>query len=140
MKPKNKADMDKITKSASVTPILYVSDMEKSFNYYVDKLKFIKAWDWGEPVSFGSVYFGDAVELFFCLKGQGHPGSWMSIFIADVDAYQKIIKEAGADIVYGPLDEPHGMREMHVKDPDGNIIRFSSAIETVTMPVKPANT
>ncbi|MCF6199593.1 MAG: VOC family protein [Hyphomicrobiaceae bacterium] len=62
----------------------------------------------------------------------------MSIFIKDVDAYQKIIKEAGADIVYGPVDEPHGMREMHVKDPDGNIIRFSMAIEVVTKPVRPA--
>ncbi len=57
--------MDKITKSASVTPILNVSDIATSFDYYVDKLKFIKAWDWGEPATFGSVYFGDKVELFF---------------------------------------------------------------------------
>ncbi len=129
-------EIDEITKTACVAPILYVSDMQASFAYYVDKLKFVKAWDWGEPVTFGCVYFGD-VELFFCLKGQGHPGSWMSIFIKDVDAYAKIIAKAGADIIYGPVDEPHGMREIHVKDPDGNVIRFSQAIEMASLPVKP---
>ncbi len=61
------------------------------------------------------------------------------IFVKDVDAYLNIIKSAGADIVYGPVDEPHGMREIHVKDPDGHIIRFGSAIETATEPVKPAH-
>jgi len=130
--------IDDISKGACVTPILCVSDIEASFDYYVDRLKFVKAWDWGEPATFGSVYFGEKVELFFCLEGQGNPGSWMSIFIKDVDAYKRIIKEAGADIVYGPADEPWGVREMHVKDPDGNIIRFSTAIEAVTKPVRPA--
>ncbi len=131
-------NIDEITQGACVTPILYVSDMEAAFDYYVNRLKFIKAWDWGEPVTFGSVYFGKRVELFFCHQGQGNPGSWMSIFIKDVDAYQKIIQEAGADIVYGPVDEPHGMREMHVRDLDGNIIRFSAAIEVASQPVRPA--
>ena len=131
-------NIEEITKSACVTPILYVSDMQVSFDYYVNKLKFIKAWDWGEPATFGSVYFGDKVEIFFCKQGQGHPGTWMSIFVKDVDAYFKIIEQAGADIVYGPVDEPHGVREVHVKDPDGHIIRFGSGIDTATEPVKPA--
>jgi len=132
-------DIEQISKDACVTPILYVSNIEASFRYYVGCLKFTRAWDWGEPATFGAVYFGKKVELFFCEGGQGNPGSWMSIFIEHVDDYAQIIKAAGADIVYGPVDEPWGVREIHVKDPDGNIIRFSTGIETATEPVKKEN-
>ena len=82
MNSNKKNDMDEITKSACVTPILYVSDIEKSFDYYVNKLKFIKAWDWGEPATFGSVYFGKRVELFFLQRRAGQ-----SRYLA-VDFYQ----------------------------------------------------
>lgn len=110
-----------------VVPILRVQNIQESFRYYTEKLLFEKKWDWGDPPDFGAVGVG-RVEIFFCEECQGCPGVWMSIFIADVNAYHAKIAKAGANIVREPCDEPWGVREMHVQDPDGHIIRFSQGL------------
>ena len=111
-----------------VVPILNVKDIQASFRYYTEVLLFRKAWDWGDPPDFGSVQLGH-VEIFLCQGGQGSPGTWMSIFVNDIDAYHEAIRGRGADIVMEPRDEPWHMREMHVRDPDGHVIRFGTGTE-----------
>jgi predicted enzyme related to lactoylglutathione lyase len=110
-----------------LTPILYVRDFEEAMNYYTEKLLFEKLWDWGEPPTFGAVRLGQ-VEIFFCLHGQGHPGTWLSIFVDDVDDYFERISQRGADVIFGPTDEPWGVREIHVRDPNQHVIRFGHGI------------
>jgi predicted enzyme related to lactoylglutathione lyase len=110
-----------------LTPILTVRDFQEATRYYTEKLFFELLWDWGEPPSFGCVRLGK-VEIFFCLKAQGQPGTWMSIFMEDVDGYLERIKKAGAEVIYGPKDEPWGCREIHVRDPNQHVIRFSQGI------------
>jgi uncharacterized glyoxalase superfamily protein PhnB len=111
----------------SLIPILYVRDFAEAMSYYTDKLLFEKLWDWGDPPSFGAVRLGK-VEIFFCLREQGHPGTWLSIFLDDVDDYFSRIKRLGADVIFGPVDEPWGMREIHVRDPNQHVIRFGHGI------------
>jgi catechol 2,3-dioxygenase-like lactoylglutathione lyase family enzyme len=106
-----------------LTPILNVSDFGASMEYYTQKLGFRKLWDWGEPPDFGCVK-RDAIEIFFCRGGQGQPGTWMSIFVDDANALHEEMRAKGAKIVMPPTDEPWGMREFHVEDPDGHTIRF----------------
>jgi hypothetical protein len=67
-----------------LTPILYVRDLAEAMNYYTEKLLFDRLWEWGDPPDFGAVRLGK-VEIFFCLGGQGHPETWLSIFVDDVD-------------------------------------------------------
>src|SRR5213080_627493 len=67
-----------------LTPILYVRDFAEAMNYYTEKLLFDRLWEWGIPPDFGAVRLGN-VEIFFCLGGQGQPGTWLSIFVEDVD-------------------------------------------------------
>jgi len=110
-----------------LTPILYVRDFAEAMNYYTQKLLFEKLWDWGDPPTFGAVRLGQ-VEIFFCLGGQGHPGTWLSIFVDDVDDYFERIKRLGADVIFGPTDEPWGVREIHVRDPNQHVIRFGHGI------------
>jgi len=110
-----------------LTPILYVRDFAEAMNYYTKKLLFDRLWDWGEPLSFGAVRL-DRVEIFFCLGAQGHPGTWLSIFVDDVDDYFERITKLGAEVIYGPVDEPWGVREMHVRDPNQHVIRFGHGI------------
>jgi len=110
-----------------LTPILYVRDFEEAMNYYTEKLLFEKLWDWGDPPTFGAVRLGQ-VEIFFCLHGQGHPGTWLSIFVDDVDDYFERISQRGADVIFGPTDEPWGVREIHVRDPNQHVIRFGHGI------------
>ena len=110
-----------------LTPILYVRDFGEAMKYYTEKLLFEKLWDWGDPPTFGAVRLGQ-VEIFFCLKGQGHPGTWLSIFVDDVDDYFERITRLGAEVIFGPVDEPWGIREIHVRDPNQHVIRFGHGI------------
>src|SRR5437899_10020823 len=88
-----------------LTPILFVHDFSESMNYYTQKLLFNRLWDWGDPPSFGAVRL-DKVEIFFCLKGQGRPGTWLCIFVDDVDDYFDRITRLGAEVIRPPKDEP----------------------------------
>src|ERR1051325_2107611 len=90
-----------------LTPIFYVRDFNEAVRYYTEKLLFRKLWDWGTPPVFGAVAL-DKVEVFFCEGAQGHPGTWLSIFIGDVDFYYERIKGLGADVIAPPAAQPGG--------------------------------
>jgi catechol 2,3-dioxygenase-like lactoylglutathione lyase family enzyme len=115
--------MSREARLCGLTPILNVSDFGASMEYYTEKLGFRKLWDWGEPPDFGCVKRDD-IEIFFCQGGQGQHGTWMSIFVDDADALYEEVRAKGAKIVMPPTDEPWGMREFHVEDPDGHTFRF----------------
>ena len=106
------------------TPILNVEDLHASMDYYVQKLGFEKQWDWGDPPDFGCVKRGK-VEIFLCQGGQGQPGTWMSIFMDDVDALYEEYKKSGATIIDPPRDFPWQTREMLIEDLDGHRFRMS---------------
>jgi len=105
-------------------PILNVRDMAASMDYYVNKLGFEKLWDWGEPPTFGCVRRGK-VQIFLCENGQGQSGTWMSIFMDDVDALYEEYKQSGAIIRAAPKNYPWETREMRVEDLDGHTFRMS---------------
>ena len=65
-------------------PILYSKNVSKSIAYFIEKLKFENKWEWGSEASFGGVYRDD-VEIFFCKDDQGHPGTWLSLMVENVD-------------------------------------------------------
>ncbi len=106
-----------------IVPILNVKNVPASIGYYVDKLGFDKKWDWGDPPTFGCVG-RDEIELFLCQDGQGAPGTWMSIFVKDVDALHEDYKRRGAIIREPPTDYPWGVREMNIEDLDGHRLRI----------------
>ena len=119
-----------------ITPILNVSDMERSFAWF-SALGWGKCWDWGDPPTFGSVGSGEC-EIFMCLNGQGHrqdpadsysetAGVWMSIWVDDLDSIHKTCLEKGIEVTWPPTDEPWGVREMHLRHPDGHIFRMSQS-------------
>jgi uncharacterized glyoxalase superfamily protein PhnB len=110
-----------------MTPILYVRDFKEAMRYYTEKLLFRKLWEWDKPPSFGAVALGK-VEIFFSLKGHGRPGTWLCIFMEDVDRYYDQISRLGADVIQPPTNEPWGMREMQVRDPNQHVIRFGHGI------------
>jgi catechol 2,3-dioxygenase-like lactoylglutathione lyase family enzyme len=129
-----------------LTPILNVSNIRESFAWF-EKLGWTKAWDWGEPPTFGGVCSGEC-EIFLCQNGQGGrgksdftatfgPGSneaaekavWMSIWVDDVDSIHQRCVGQGLDITWPPTDMPWNAREMHVRHPDGHVFRISRGIE-----------
>jgi catechol 2,3-dioxygenase-like lactoylglutathione lyase family enzyme len=129
-----------------ITPILNVSNIKDSFDWF-GKFGWRKLWDWGQPPVFGAVGAGEC-EIFLCegaQGGRGHggvattfgpdggesadKGVWMSIFVHNVDEEFEKCKAQGLEIAFGPADMPWGVREMHVRHPDGHVFRVSRGIE-----------
>lgn len=113
-----------------ITPILNVSDLQASFDWF-ESLGFSKCWDDGDPPTFGAVGAGES-EIFLCVDGQGGrgaAGSWMSFWVDNVDElYARFRKLEGVEICSPPTDEPWRVREMHVRHPDGHVFRFSQVL------------
>lgn len=108
-----------------LTPILNVSAMPASLDYYRDVLGFEIAWEWGDPTGFACVK-RDGVELFLCENAQGQGSSWISIFVDNVDQLHEEYIASGATIRQPPTNFPWGVREMNVSDPDGHCFRMGS--------------
>jgi predicted enzyme related to lactoylglutathione lyase len=109
----------------SSVPIFNVRSVPASIDYYVQRLGFEKEWDWGEPPTFACVC-RDQVRIFLCQGAQGAPGTWISIFVQDVDELFEDYKRRGADIRQAPTNFPWGGREMNVQDLDGHRLRLGS--------------
>ncbi len=109
-------------------PILYVTNLRMAQRYYRHALGFKVDWEHGDPPDFGAVSRSDVV-LFLCQQCQGKPGSWTFTFTRDVDRLYKEFVERHAIIKMPPTNQPWGLREMQVADPDGNVLRFASPIE-----------
>ena len=58
------------------------------------------------------------------------------IWVADVDALWREIQPQLASLpdgrVRAPFEQPYGMREFHVKDPDGFLLFFGKAVQAET--------
>lgn len=109
-------------------PILSVASLRASQRYYREALGYHVDWEHGDPPDFGSVSRGDSV-FFLCQGCQGMPGAWTMIFTRNVDRLHDEFVRRKAIIKMPPTNMPWGMREMQVADPDGNVMRFGSAIE-----------
>ena len=110
-----------------LTPILNVSNIVESFAWFA-KLGWQKAWDWGDPPTFGAVCSGH-YEIFLCQGGQGKDGTWMSLWVDDVDAVHAECVAQGIEVTMPPTDEPWNVREMHVRHPDGHTFRIGRGLE-----------
>jgi Glyoxalase/Bleomycin resistance protein/Dioxygenase superfamily/SnoaL-like domain len=116
----------------ALVPIVNVSSLPESFVWF-EKLGWPRKWDWssdgGEP-SFGAVGTGE-LEICLCRDGQGGRGpngTWLAIWTDDVDAvYARCVRE-GLEVVRAPADERWGVREMHVKHPDGHMFRIGQSV------------
>jgi catechol 2,3-dioxygenase-like lactoylglutathione lyase family enzyme len=93
---------------------------------------------------FGSVCSGKAT-IFLCCGAQGSRGTvmpkspgddatdgvWMSWWMdsrADVDALHATAIQNGMTVTYPPTDEPWGVREFHLRHPDGHTFRVSAGL------------
>jgi catechol 2,3-dioxygenase-like lactoylglutathione lyase family enzyme len=106
---------------SGAVPIFRVNDLDASIDYYVKKLGFQQRWRWPHFASVSR----DHANIFLCQGGQGHPGTWISVFMKDVMALYDEYKKSGAIIVEPPMNFPWGHCEFLVKDLDGHVLRMS---------------
>lgn len=124
-----------------INPILNVSNIQESFAWF-QKLGWRKGWEWGEPASFGGVCSGHC-EIFLCEGAQGgrgrgaipqtfgmeggetaDKGVWIMVFVDDVASVHERCLAEGLEITWPPTEMPWGVREMHVRHPDGHVFRI----------------
>ncbi|WP_419167570.1 bleomycin resistance family protein [Candidatus Palauibacter sp.] len=129
-----------------LAPILNVSDLQESFAWF-ERWGWKKSWEWGSPPDFGGVTCGEC-QIFLCQNARGgrgrsdvertfgpggddaaDKGVWMSIWVDDVDSVQQRCVEQGLEITWPATDMPWGVREMHMRHPDGHVFRVSRGID-----------
>jgi predicted enzyme related to lactoylglutathione lyase len=103
-------------------PILRIENMEASLRFYVDQLGFENA-AWGTS-EFTSVN-RDKAGIYLCQGGQGRGKAWIWIGVDDVEKLLQEYTEGGVKLLMPPTNFPWA-QEMHIEDPDGNVIRFGS--------------
>lgn len=104
-------------------PILRVSDIRASIEYYTHILSF--TLNWCEDDSFASVSRGKCT-LFLTVGHQGHLGGWVWMDVSDADVLHQELLASGANVRHPPSNYPWGSREVHVEGLDGNVLRFGS--------------
>ncbi len=140
-------------KLTNITPILNVSSVPASITWF-ESLGWKRGFLWGregmmpagaDPTHFGGATFASVcagdVEIFLCHDGQGSRGdpallqaddaggAWMSWWLPkkpDVDELHALAIAKGMLITQPPTNEPWGIREFHLRHPDGHTFRVSS--------------
>ncbi|MCE9592994.1 MAG: VOC family protein [Planctomycetes bacterium] len=141
----------------SITPVLNVSDVPKSFAWF-EALGWKRgfAWNSGGVIAgaadrnaHGEAHFGsicvEKATIFLCSNGQGARGTilprfpgddatdgvWMSWWIDSLESLSELHERAvalGYLVTMPPTDEPWGVREFHLRHPDGHMFRVSAGL------------
>jgi catechol 2,3-dioxygenase-like lactoylglutathione lyase family enzyme len=117
-------------------PVLLVRDVVDAHSYWADKLGFRAPRMWGDPPTF-CIAQRDGLSVMLNQVGPDdsfrpngdYDGRCDAYFwVCDADALHEEFEAAGADIVCEPEDQPFGIREFLVRDPDGHLLIFGHDI------------
>lgn len=114
-----------------VFPQLRMTDWQRSRRFYIDGLGFTVDWEHrfypGSPVF--TQITREGLSLFLTEHaGDCQVGGAAYLVVDNVDALYEEIRERGIEVVEPPTDTSWGRREMTLKDPDGNTLRFSQYV------------
>jgi len=104
------------------SPVLRGDNIPSSLAFYVDILGF-KSVEWGTD-DFTQVSRGKS-NIFLCRQGQGAGRAWVWVGIDDTALLHEELVAKGVAIRMPPANFFYAL-EMHVEDPDGNVLRFGS--------------
>jgi catechol 2,3-dioxygenase-like lactoylglutathione lyase family enzyme len=115
-----------LTKLQSFSAVFPVRDVARSLDFFTGRLGFKQGFRQGEPVNYAGVE-RDAVSIHLKLASRESdaPGrSSIYVVAADVDALHDELLARDCAIEVPPTDFFYGMREMALRDVDGNHITF----------------
>ncbi len=119
-----------------VSPVLLIADVDRSVEYYRDRLGFT-CDVYGDPPNFVVAVRDEAILLLaLCLEPERIVPNWRIvdmtwnafIRVDDVEAIYAELQERGVGIDYTLYDAPSGFREFGVQDPDGYDIAFGQRL------------
>ncbi len=129
--PDREANSARTLQVKGVTPILFVSDVTRAAQFYMD-LGFSTDFLYGAPPFYGSVSRDGAC---LHLRYVAHPNFTelaateealilATVEVSDVHALHAEFESRGVQISRGLVDQPWGGTDFHVRDPAGNEISF----------------
>ena len=112
--------------SLSVIPTLRIQDIDRSRPFYEKILGFKVDWVWragkNSPVFAQISYQG--TRIYLTERDEGVAGSLVLIYVDNVDDWHAKLLANSIPVDSLPHNETWGNREMQVRDPDGNCLRF----------------
>ena len=112
-------------------PLFHVTNAARSRDFYRDALGFRVSFahpeDAADPAYLGLERDGVALHLSSHAE-DGVVGSVVYLLVDDVDALHRELLARDVAIALHPFDQTWGMREMYVRDPDGNAVRFGQPV------------
>lgn len=121
-----------IEDTVSIVP---VRDVSATMDFYADILGFERRMI-SDDETFAIVVHGDAAIHFVKASGEASlsaTANHISIYlwVRKIDALYERLRTGLGSLPEGrvrpPFDQPYGMREFHVKDPDGCLLLFGEA-------------
>jgi PhnB protein len=80
----------------------------------------------------GEIMLGHPGPDYRSPKRLGQTTQLVHVQVDDVDAHFETAKQAGAEIVSQPEDQPYGDRRYDVKDPEGHLWSFAQRVRDVS--------
>jgi catechol 2,3-dioxygenase-like lactoylglutathione lyase family enzyme len=103
---------------------IQTSDLAAAKRFYEDALGLEVLMDLGWIVTYGSGEMALTQISVATQGGSSTPLPDLSIEVDDLDEALLRMKNAGFPIVYGPADEPWGVRRFYVRDPFGKLVNI----------------
>lgn len=116
-------------KIESISPILSVTHLAESIEFYCGALEFDLAWSWGEPADIAAVC-RDGLEITLTQRVGAKPAGAAHVYLGalGIDDYYESLVAAGVTIIVPIGDRPYGMRDFRIADPSGNEISIGQSI------------
>ena len=102
-----------------VVPNLFAADPAGLAGWYRHVLGLDVAMDHGFIVTLAAPA-SQGAQL--SLASEGGSGTALPTVSVEVDDLDAVIVLAGDAVVYGPVDEPWGLRRIYLRDPEGNLV------------------
>jgi catechol 2,3-dioxygenase-like lactoylglutathione lyase family enzyme len=118
--------------STQVVPVMHIADVEAAVTYYTTVLGFTEDFRWKD---YAGVSWDSSARLH--LNGFGSEpdriGKGQAYFLVpNVDEVYAGMVDRGATFGHHIVDNPYGMRDFSVLDPDGNRYTFGTDIPETT--------
>jgi catechol 2,3-dioxygenase-like lactoylglutathione lyase family enzyme len=129
---------DKAARLLRGAPYFPVTDVAAAGTYYTAVLGFTLEYSAGDPPEFAvysrsncpimlrKVPVGTAIR-----PNEAQGGTWdVFYWVEQIDRLYAEFDEKAADVVYAPTNQPYGIREFAIRDPNGYVLGFGESTST----------
>ena len=117
----------------TIIPTLHVGDFAVSREFYENALGFQVDWVWRgneNAPAFSQISCEDAL-IYLTERNEGGGGTLLHVYVENVDEWYNRLLANNIPVDSMPHDEAWGNREMQIRDPDGNCLRFCTPLSAL---------